>query len=206
MLFQLGNHDQKRLASRYKPTRVDLFNIFLKTLPGVTVTYYGEEIGMTDVLISWKDTVDPQACRTNPDVYDNFSRDPGRTPLQWDDSKNAGFSTADKTWLPMAKNYTDNNIALQESEENSHLKVFRQLTSLRENPTMKYGSLQINAVDDDLLVYKRQIADQADADVIAVLLNLGETRETVDLTAHLDGLPSKMKVVVRSVHSHYDIG
>lgn len=42
----------------------------------------GEEIGMTDVWISWEDTQDPQACRTNPDIYEPYSRDPARTPFQ----------------------------------------------------------------------------------------------------------------------------
>lgn len=90
--FQLGNHDNKRLASRYGPARTDLFNIFLKTLPGVAITYNGEELGLTDVYLSWKDTVDPQACRTNESYFQTVSRDPARTPFQWDDSVSAGNS------------------------------------------------------------------------------------------------------------------
>lgn len=45
---------------------------------------------MTDVFISWEDSVDPQACNTDPDTYLKVSRDPCRTPFQWDDSENAG--------------------------------------------------------------------------------------------------------------------
>lgn len=156
---------------------------------------------MTDVFISWKDTVDPQACRTNPNVYHSFSRDPGRTPFQWDDSVHAGFSTSEKTWLPVATNYTDCNVALQESQKNSHLKIFRELISLRQTPTMKYGGLQMTAVDDDLLVYKRQIEGQTDADIYAVVLNLGTSNKVLDLSASLGGLPKKMNIAIASIHS-----
>lgn len=81
--FQLGNHDQKRIASRLGEGKVDLYNILLKTLPGISITYQGEELGMTDVIISWADTVDPQACNTDPTRYHAASRDPARTPFQW---------------------------------------------------------------------------------------------------------------------------
>lgn len=197
----IGNHDQKRVGSRYSPTRIDLLNILLKTLPGITVTFYGEEIGMTDVWISWKDTRDPQACRTNPEIYHDLSRDPARTPFQWNSGKNSGFSTADKTWLPVANNYTDCNIELENSQEISHLKVFRGLTELRQGKTLKYGELEINAIGDDVLVYKRAIKSNPSADIIVVVLNLRNSKKTVDLTANLSGVPKQLKVAVASIHS-----
>lgn len=163
--------------------------------------FKGEEIGMTDVFISWEDTVDPQACRTNPDVFDQFSRDPARTPFLWDDTKNAGFSFADKTWLNVAENYTDVNVRLQKSDIRSHLKVFRQLMSLRQNPTMKYGGLKMYAVNSDILIYKREIEDKADADIIVVLLNLGTSYRTVALNFYFKELPREMRVIVASIHS-----
>jgi alpha-glucosidase len=60
--------------------------MLLLTLPGVAVTYNGDEIGMLDHRdISWEDTLDPQACNTNdPKNYKWASRDPQRTPFQWD--------------------------------------------------------------------------------------------------------------------------
>lgn len=156
---------------------------------------------MTDVHISWEDTVDPQACRTNPDVYHSVSRDPARTPVQWNGGKNAGFSTGEKTWLPVANNYTDCNIELEESQETSHLKTFRQLIALRQTPTLKYGDVQLNTVDDDVLVYKREIEGQPGADIYAVVLNLGSKNKVIDLSASLSGLPQLMKVAVTSLHS-----
>lgn len=74
----LGNHDQRRIVSRLGEGRADLFNIFLQTMPGHAITYQGEEIVMEDVHISWVDTQDPQACNTNEEVYDDYSRDPAR--------------------------------------------------------------------------------------------------------------------------------
>lgn len=96
---------------------------------------------MTDVHISWENTVDPQACRTNPDIFHYVSRDPARTPFQWNSSHNAGFSTAQKTWLPLSKNYTACNIELQKAQKRSHLKVFKSLLELREHPVMRDGHL-----------------------------------------------------------------
>lgn len=89
---------------------------------------------------------------------------------------------------------------MEESKENSHLKIFRQLIELRENPTLKHGELQIAAADEYVLVYKRQTKEK-DADVFVVVLNLGATDKVVDLTKSLNGVPSKLKVVVSSIHS-----
>lgn len=79
----MGNHDQKRIASRLGDGRIDLYNILLNTLPGISITYQGEEIGMTDVILSWKESVDPKACNSDPTQYHSLSRDPARTPFQW---------------------------------------------------------------------------------------------------------------------------
>lgn len=121
--------------------------------------------------------------------------------MQWDGSKNAGFSTADKTWLPVANNYTDCNVELQEFQETSYLRIFRQLIALRETPTMKYGGLQLNTVGDDVLIYKRKIEGQFGEDIYAVVLNLGFKNKIIDLSASLSGLPPQMKVVVTSLNS-----
>lgn len=140
-----------------------------------------------------------QACRTDRNRYDGASRDPARTPTQWNTKKNAGFSTADKTWLPVANNYTECNVELQESQERSHLKIFRELITLRSNPTFKDGILEMNAVDG-VLMYKRAIEGNT-ADIYVVVLNLAGTEKSVNLSAGLKGLPQEMKIVVASLHS-----
>lgn len=86
----MGNHDRSRTASRY-PERGDQMTMLEMILPGIAVTYNGEEIGMLDMWdISWEDTQDSQACNAGKDKYQSQSRDPNRTPFQWDATKNAG--------------------------------------------------------------------------------------------------------------------
>lgn len=156
---------------------------------------------MTDVYISWEDTVDPQACRTNPNDFDTVSRDPARTPFQWDDTKNAGFSSAEKTWLKVADNYTECNVKKEKTAKRSVLQVFRQLMSIRQNPTMKYGALDIQAVDSNVLIYKRELQTKADSDVFVILLNLGTEDTPVLLRNYFKNLPQELKVATVSIHS-----
>lgn len=59
-------------------------------LPGVGVTYYGDEIGMEDTFVSWEDTVDPSGIRAGREGYAQSSRDPERTPFEWDNTTSAG--------------------------------------------------------------------------------------------------------------------
>lgn len=144
--------------------------------------------------------VDPQACRDR-DHFEQMSRDPVRSPFQWDSTKNAGFSSAEKTWLPIALNYSDCNVAQQLKEKRSNLRVFVDLMTLRQNPTMKYGELDIKAIDDEILLYKREIKDDPSADIVIVILNLGTNTRTVDLTEHFSNIPREMVAVITSVHS-----
>lgn len=79
---------------------------------------------MTNGEVSWEETKDPQGCNTeDPINYNKVSRDPARTPFQWDDSTNAGFSTAKTTWLPVASNYKTVNLKAQKAAPKSHFKV-----------------------------------------------------------------------------------
>jgi alpha-glucosidase len=70
---------------------VDVMNMLALLLPGTAITYYGEEIGMEDTFISWEQTVDPAGINAGRHRYLNRSRDPERTPFQWDDTPNAGM-------------------------------------------------------------------------------------------------------------------
>jgi alpha-glucosidase len=89
-LLQLGNHDQHRVASRFPPALVDGMNIIGQLLPGISVTYNGDEIGMENTIINWDQVIDPQGLNAGECCYLEATRDLQRTPFQWDTSINAG--------------------------------------------------------------------------------------------------------------------
>ncbi|CAO1440858.1 unnamed protein product [Diamesa hyperborea] len=194
----LGNHDQHRLASRLGVERGDLLNIMLQTLPGIAITYQGEELVMTNVNISWADTLDPQACHTNPEIYHQNSRDPARTPFPWDDTKNAGFSTADKTWLPVGTNYLTVNVKAQQTATNSHLKIFMKLTTLRKQPVLRTGTYQgVLSNSDNVFMYKREVSGS----IAIVILNFGTSIQNVNIQTSFPTVPAMMKVYTSSMDS-----
>ncbi|XP_023166352.2 maltase A1 [Drosophila hydei] len=198
----LGNHDNKRVASRFGVQRIDLINILLQTLPGHAVTYNGEELGMTDVFISWEDTVDPSACNSDPEHYYDRSRDPARTPYQWDASSMAGFTYADHTWLPVSDDFKTNNALQQLRAPQSHLQIFKTLVRVRQEPSFRTGALKIQALDDDVIVYSRQ---KEGSDLYVIVLNLGSTAKTLDLTKYFS-LGAQAEVITSSLQSQYTNG
>lgn len=182
--------------------RADLYNILLQTLPGNAVTYNGEELCMTDVYISWEDTIDPAACNTNPKDYEKFSRDPARTPMQWDDSQNAGFSTAAKTWLPVSDNYKTLNVAVQEAASTSHLKLFKELTKLRKTEVFQNGDYNARLINNDILAYSRSL----NGDMRLVVLNYGTKEYTIDLSDHFCKISKNAVVLASSLSANTAIG
>lgn len=144
------------MGSRLGADRIDMLNMLTLTLPGCSVTYMGEEIGMTDVWISWNDTVDPSACNSNPDIYETLSRDPERTPFQWNGKEQSGFSTANKTWLPISPDYEEVNVEVERKQPLSHLNIFKELQqTIRNQPAIKFGQTQVMAVSQNVLAVKR---------------------------------------------------
>lgn len=111
---------------------------------------------MVDYDVSWEDSVDPAACNSNPDIYEQFTRDPARTPFQWSPSTNAGFSTTSgKTWLPINPNYATVNVQTESAQSKSHLSVYKQMSKLRQTKTLQYGGIQYGNVGDNILAIKR---------------------------------------------------
>lgn len=156
---------------------------------------------MLDVWISWKDTVDPQACNTNPNDYWKVSRDPERTPFQWDNSTSAGFSTNPKTWLPISPNYQSVNV---ENEDNprlqSHLEVYKSLMKLRNEDTLKYGSLQTKALNQNVFAIVRELPG---AESFITLINIWDNEERVDISKFVN---TEAIYEVLSGNSKHEIG
>lgn len=158
----------------------------------------GEELVLENVHLTWEETVDPQACNTNRDVYEENSRDPARTPFPWDNSLNAGFSTANKTWLPVGNNYKTVNVKAQEEAENSHLKIFRRLTQIRKQPVFRQGAY-LGALANNENVYA--IRRKFESDVAVVLLNFGSTQTIVNAKNIFPSVPDQLRVYTSSLNS-----
>ncbi|PSN31182.1 Maltase 1 [Blattella germanica] len=174
----IGNHDQHRVASRYGPELTDGLNMLAQFLPGAGVTYNGEEIGMIDTFITYEETVDPWGVNAGPERYDLFSRDPERTPFQWDDSTNAGFSAGEDTWLPVNSNYKELNLKNEKEAANSHYKIYQQLTKARNEPAVQSGNLQTAVLSENVFAFSRELDGNSP---FVVIINLGSAEETVSL-------------------------
>ncbi|XP_063617383.1 maltase A1-like [Cydia splendana] len=193
----IGNHDNNRMASRYHPELVDGLNMLILLLPGVGVTYMGEELGLVDGYVSWEDTVDPAGCNPNDPInYEKWSRDPERTPFQWSAEKNAGFSTADKTWLPVAEGYETLNVEVQRAAERSHLKVYRALAALRQEDAFRYGRYESLALNQDVLAFRRWYSHK----IYIVVVNTKDSDYVLDLT-YFEDVEDDLAVVLSSIES-----
>ncbi|KAJ2951412.1 hypothetical protein O0L34_g13556 [Tuta absoluta] len=199
-----GNHDNSRLASRLGNDRVDLMNMLGFLLPGVTLTYQGEEIGQTDGFVSWEATVDPQACQTDDPVnYYKKSRDPNRTPYQWDDSKHAGFSTTNgSTWLPLADNYRTLNLAAQQKATKSHYKFFLDLVAAKRSPAVRQGDYDVRALSETILIVTRLVPGSPGVVGVA---NLSAQDQIVDLSS-LRMLSAQLEVIASGIDCKLEKG
>lgn len=164
----VGSHDNPRIASRLGVRKSALVTMLLLTLPGTPTTYYGDEIGMTDVFVPVSRTQDPLGINNR-----NKSRDPERSPMQWDDSAHAGFTNGSCPWLPVGANYTTVNVKVEKAEQNSILKVYRHLTVLRSQFSALRGISYASVyADDSLYVFKR--GGNSDTQLFVIAVNLGD--------------------------------
>ena len=178
----MGNHDQHRIATRLGNEQARVANMLLMTLRGTPTTYYGEEIGMENVIIPPEFIQDPQALN-QPDIAHIVDRDPERTPMLWDDSPNAGFSDEGTIpWLPIAADYASKNVIQQESDPASMLNFYRALTTLRSTePALSVGMYQgLELEEQDVYAYRKQ---GIQSDDFLVVLNFSSNTWIVDLNA-----------------------
>jgi alpha-glucosidase len=162
----LGNHDRQRVASRVGDDQARVAAMLLLTLRGTPTMYYGDEIGMRQVPIAPDQVQDPFE-KNVPGI--GVGRDGCRTPMQWDGSAHAGFSSAGP-WLPLADDFAQHNVANLRADAQSILNLYRALLKLRKRmPQLSRGDYQPLAADGDLLLYRRHY----DGRSVLVALNLG---------------------------------
>jgi glycosidase len=136
--------------------------MFQLTVRGVPCMYYGEEIGMTDSRFPFARALDPIPHKFTflpRFVFDMLgvliNRDEVRTPMQWNGTRNTGFSSAPKTWLPPQKNYLTINVEKQQTESDSLLNTVRTLLKLRQQErSLQEGSLELLDLPKGVLGYQ----------------------------------------------------
>jgi alpha-glucosidase len=164
----LGNHDKSRIASRVGAEQARVAAMLLLTLRGTPTLYYGDELGMSDGLIPPEKVQDPQQ-KNMPDL--DLGRDPARTPMHWDDSEKAGFTTGDP-WLPVGPDHTEVNVARQREDPDSMLSLHRRLIDLRHaEPALQVGCYDPVRAEGDLVAFIRE----HEASRLMVVLNLGHS-------------------------------
>jgi alpha-glucosidase len=176
----LGNHDQPRVATRVKPAQARVAAVLLLTLRGTPTLYYGDEIGMENTDIPPDRVQDPWEKMT---TGLNLGRDPQRTPMQWDESANAGFCPADvEPWLPVAANYRQLNVETESANPNSMLNLTRELIALRRRShALTLGSCRIMATHEPVFAYLRE----RDNEKFLIVLNFSNQEQTISLPIEL---------------------
>ena len=196
----LSNHDQARMVSRYandslpyRAPSAKMLNTFILTMRGTPYCYFGDELGMTNnpKLQNIEDYQDIAAingykkAKSQGEDMEAFmrnlrfgSRDHGRTPMQWDASENAGFTTGNP-WLPLNPNYAEINTQAEEADENSVLNHFKKLTALRKNAdALIYGDYELLIPEHpQVYAYTRSLGDEQ----FLIVLNFSQEQTSVEL-------------------------
>ncbi|XP_018404444.1 PREDICTED: maltase 1-like [Cyphomyrmex costatus] len=197
----VGNHDNHRAASRFGEERADQLPMLVTILPGVSVIYNGDEIGMVDREFTYDETKDPAGCNAGPDRYWLKSRDPERTPFQWNDSPNAGFSTSSSTWLPVNENYIHLNVEAQKYKAYSHYDVFKRLTALKKKSVIEKGKLETALYCSKCSVAENVlgVVRRYESDIVVLIVNFSDTEMVViDIEMWLN-ISEQLKVYTISV-------
>lgn len=197
----IENHDEPRGVSRFLPeyARNPLGTKILGTvsvlLRGIPFIYQGQEIGMQNAV--WNDvkeyndinTIDQYNLAISAGLSDKealavcskMSRDNARTPVQWSDSDNAGFTTG-TPWLKVNSNYKDINVQNQENDPDSVLNYYRKLVATRKSPEYKevftYGVFEPAYEDTEYVMAYYRVSDNQR---ILVAANFGKDAKTIEL-------------------------
>ena len=195
----LENHDQPRSVNKYLPS-VDINDRSKKMLAtlymmlrGTPFIYQGQEIGMTNIEMDSLSDFDDIATadqykraleygKTEDEAWSAVSkrsRDNSRTPMQWDDKRNAGFSDAERVWLKVNPNFDVINVSAQSQDETSVLQYYRKLVKLRKEgiyaDILSEGEFRPYETEGDTICYIRE----KDGRSLLVLNNFGKRQERV---------------------------
>ena len=196
-----GNHDFPRMVSRWasdapehRANASKMLTTYLLSMRGTPYYYMGDEIGMSNIkfdniddyndlmTINWYNLTQKEGGDTHAllEAHKITGRDNARTPIQWDNTANAGFTTG-KPWLKVNPNYTSVNVAEQQNRADSELNYFRKMVRLRkDNLTLVYGQYALLLPEHkQLYAYTRHLDDE----VLLVLLNYSDTALSIDKVA-----------------------
>jgi len=218
----MNNHDQPRIISRFgdnKKYRVEsakMLATLLHTLPGTLYIYQGEEIGMTNVAF---DTIEDYRDIETLNFYcemtkkslpkekimeaiHRISRDNARTPMQWDDSPYAGFTTG-TPWIKVNPNYPEINVAHGLKDSNSIFYYYQKIIQLRkENLIMIYGDYQLILEDDKHIYSYLRTLNQ---DRLLIILNFFSSQTIFNLPANINYQEKELLISNYNVEEKEDI-
>ena len=188
--FVISNHDIVRSYDRYGDGQHNdaiaklMAGLYL-TLRGTPIMYYGEEIGMKTTPPTRKEDVQDPIGRTG--WPKEKGRDGERTPMQWDESQNAGFSKG-KPWLAVPPTYKTHNVADESKNPDSVLSFYKKVLALRHtNPALLDGTyVPLNENDPHVLSYLRSYKNQA----VLVVLNMSAAPQKVNFELGKNGYSS----------------
>ena len=174
----LGNHDQPRIAARVGAQQARIAAALLLTLRGTPTMCYGDEIGLTRVPMAPEQMRDPWEKR-EPGL--GVSRDPWRTPMQWDAWPGSGFTSAPMPWLPLDPNFREQNVDRLRADPQSLLQLYRSLIELRRRyAALSIGDSRLHPPTGNVLLYERS----AEGVTLLIGLNLTSESSVLALPAH----------------------
>lgn len=199
----LANHDQPRMVSKFgnetpefRELSSKMLTTFIYTMRGTPYYYMGDEIGMTNIRfesINDYNDVDTRNKYTNLknkggdtlaflEEQKQVSRENGRTPMQWNNTENSGFTTG-MPWLKVNPNYNEINVKKQEQDPESILNYFRKTVQLRKNNlVLVYGKYSLlDKKNPDVFAYLREL----DGKRVLVLLNFTDKNTSYNLNLKL---------------------
>ena len=172
-VFSLGNHDRVRLATRLGGERQARITAFLQlTLPGFPAIYYGDEIGMEQVSIP-ADKIRDTYGKNIP----SKNRDGERTPMQWNNTAQAGFSKV-SPFLPVGKDYEQRNVAIENKKPNSILQLYKNLLRERNvSNILQNGTYESVSINKSVYGYIRSYKDES----YIIVLNFVDNHQGISL-------------------------